>query len=109
MAGPSAADSAALMKVGEKAPTHIGVQNPHRPADLVGLRSPPNLSRWDPFCQLSVSTSSNRRVLRALRSIEVWTDGRLIRANEVEHVRQAAGHAGRRAVRRNRRRLWLFQ
>src|SRR6266536_3498510 len=49
---------------GEYAPTHMGVQKPQRPADLVGLRSPPNLNRWAPFCQVRLSISSNRRVLR---------------------------------------------
>src|SRR5689334_2503022 len=50
--------------VGEYAPTHMGVQNPHRPADLVGLRSPPNFSRCEPFCQTRLSMISKRRVLR---------------------------------------------
>src|SRR5215469_11962924 len=54
-----------LKNVGETAPRHIGVQKPHSPAEYVGLRSPPNLSRCGPFCQLNASTSSYLRVLRA--------------------------------------------
>ena len=56
---------------GEYAPTHRGVQNPHRPADLVGFKSPPNLRRWVPFCQLKVSTSSKRRVFRPCGALKL--------------------------------------
>src|SRR5258708_33222858 len=55
---------------GEYAPTQRGVQKPHRPAELVGLRSPPNLSRCAPFCQIKLSISSKRRVFRACGALK---------------------------------------
>src|SRR6516165_8708263 len=61
---PIAGTKVALTNVGENAPTHIGVQKPQRPADLVGFRSPPNFKRWLPFCHTRLSTISKRRELR---------------------------------------------
>src|ERR1044072_7267985 len=52
------------VEVGEYASMHRGVQNPHRPADLVGFRSPPNFSRCEPFCHVRLSMNSKRRVSR---------------------------------------------
>src|SRR5947209_19274847 len=66
-----AAPKVARIYSGEYAPTHSGVQKPHRPADLVGFRSPPNLKRCAPFCQLNVSTNSNRRVLRPCGALKL--------------------------------------